>query len=130
MPSSLAALLGPSTCASLLAQYNISALVTIATKTFLRSDRLRALIASIRRFYPAVTVVIADDSDKPESIRGPHIEHYLMPFGKVQSHRAPGGGMPSILSLQGSESSRFLRCKLHGSRCSYLSCLLRMVLST
>uniref|UniRef100_A0ABI7ZAF2 Beta-1,4-N-acetyl-galactosaminyltransferase 1 n=1 Tax=Felis catus TaxID=9685 RepID=A0ABI7ZAF2_FELCA len=67
------------------AQYNISALVTIATKTFLRYNRLRALIASIRRFYPTVTVVIADDSDKPESISGPHIEHYLMPFGKVRS---------------------------------------------
>ncbi|XP_068416879.1 beta-1,4 N-acetylgalactosaminyltransferase 1 isoform X3 [Eschrichtius robustus] len=65
-----------------IAQYNISALVTIATKTFLRYNRLRALIASIRRFYPTVTVVIADDSDKPESVRGPHIEHYLMPFGK------------------------------------------------
>ncbi|CAK6443259.1 unnamed protein product [Pipistrellus nathusii] len=64
------------------AQYNISALVTIATKTFLRYDRLRALIASIRRFYPTVTVIIADDSDKPEIISGPHIEHYLMPFGK------------------------------------------------
>ncbi|KAF6117535.1 beta-1,4-N-acetyl-galactosaminyltransferase 1 [Phyllostomus discolor] len=64
------------------AQYNISALVTIATKTFLRYNRLRALIASIRRFYPTVTVVIADDSDKPEIINGPHIEHYLMPFGK------------------------------------------------
>ncbi|XP_057412959.1 beta-1,4 N-acetylgalactosaminyltransferase 1 isoform X2 [Balaenoptera acutorostrata] len=38
------------------AQYNISALVTIATKTFLRYNRLRALIASIRRFYPTVTV--------------------------------------------------------------------------
>uniref|UniRef100_A0A5F5Q4J6 Beta-1,4-N-acetyl-galactosaminyltransferase 1 n=2 Tax=Equus TaxID=9789 RepID=A0A5F5Q4J6_HORSE len=66
-------------------QYNISALVTIATKTFLRYNRLRALIASIRRFYPTVTVVIADDSDKPESVSGPHIEHYLMPFGKVCS---------------------------------------------
>ncbi|XP_058413779.1 beta-1,4 N-acetylgalactosaminyltransferase 1 isoform X3 [Diceros bicornis minor] len=63
-------------------QYNISALVTIATKTFLRYNRLRALIASIRRFYPTVTVVIADDSDKPESVSGPHIEQYLMPFGK------------------------------------------------
>ncbi|KAM9228923.1 beta-1,4 N-acetylgalactosaminyltransferase 1 isoform 2-T2 [Dugong dugon] len=64
------------------AQYNISALVTIATKTFLRYDRLRGLIASIRRFYPTVTVVIADDSEKPELISGPHIEHYVMPFGK------------------------------------------------
>lgn len=64
------------------AQYNISALVTIATKTFLRYERLRALIASIRRFYPTVTIVIADDSDKPERISDPHVEHYLMPFGK------------------------------------------------
>ncbi|EPQ15653.1 Beta-1,4 N-acetylgalactosaminyltransferase 1 [Myotis brandtii] len=64
------------------AQYNISALVTIATKTFLRYNRLRALIASIRRFYPTVTVIIADDSDKPEIISDPHVEHYLMPFGK------------------------------------------------
>ncbi|XP_058529040.1 beta-1,4 N-acetylgalactosaminyltransferase 1 isoform X2 [Ochotona princeps] len=64
------------------AQYNVSALVTIATKTFLRYDRLRALIASIRRFYPTINVIIADDSDKPERISGPYVEHYLMPFGK------------------------------------------------
>ncbi|KAG8514192.1 Beta-1,4 N-acetylgalactosaminyltransferase 1 [Galemys pyrenaicus] len=64
------------------APYNISALVTVATKTFLRYNRLRALIASIRRFYPTVTVIIADDSDKPERVSGPYIEHYLMPFGK------------------------------------------------
>ncbi|XP_046322457.1 beta-1,4 N-acetylgalactosaminyltransferase 1 isoform X2 [Marmota monax] len=70
-------------------QYNISALVTIATKTFLRYDRLRALIASIRRFYPTVTVVIADDSDKPERVSGPHVEHYLMPFGKTRQLYTP-----------------------------------------
>ncbi|XP_035112135.1 beta-1,4 N-acetylgalactosaminyltransferase 1 isoform X1 [Callithrix jacchus] len=64
------------------AEYNISTLVTIATKTFLRYDRLRALLTSIRRFYPTVTVVIADDSDKPERVSGPYVEHYLMPFGK------------------------------------------------
>lgn len=27
-------------------------------------------------------MVIADDSDKPERVSGPHVEHYLMPFGK------------------------------------------------
>ncbi|XP_035169781.1 beta-1,4 N-acetylgalactosaminyltransferase 1-like, partial [Oxyura jamaicensis] len=63
--------------------YNITALVTVATKTFLRYDKLRALIASIRRFYPAVTIVVADDSQRPEPLQGPHLEHYLMPFGKV-----------------------------------------------
>uniref|UniRef100_A0A674JNQ5 Beta-1,4-N-acetyl-galactosaminyltransferase 1 n=1 Tax=Terrapene triunguis TaxID=2587831 RepID=A0A674JNQ5_9SAUR len=64
------------------ADYNISALVTIATKTFLRYDKLRALIASIRRFYPTVTIIIADDSQHPEPVGGPHIEQYFMPFGK------------------------------------------------
>ncbi|KAM6307933.1 LOW QUALITY PROTEIN: beta-1,4 N-acetylgalactosaminyltransferase 1 [Podargus strigoides] len=62
--------------------YNITALVTIATKTFLRYEKLRGLIASIRRFYPSVTIVVADDSQHPEPLQGPHIEHYLMPFGK------------------------------------------------
>ncbi|XP_039559254.1 beta-1,4 N-acetylgalactosaminyltransferase 1 [Passer montanus] len=64
-------------------RYNISALVTVATKTFLRYDKLRGLIASIRRFYPSVTIVVADDSQRPEPLAGPHLEHYLMPFGKV-----------------------------------------------
>lgn len=83
--SFLGPLPGPLTPTLLLlsAQYNISALVTIATKTFFRYNHLRTLIASIRRFYPTVTLIIADDSDKPESISGPYIEHYLMPFGKV-----------------------------------------------
>ncbi|KAM6188896.1 beta-1,4 N-acetylgalactosaminyltransferase 1 [Sarcoramphus papa] len=62
--------------------YNVTALVTIATKTFLRYDKLRGLIASIRRFYPSVTIVVADDSQRPEPLQGPHLEHYLMPFGK------------------------------------------------
>ncbi|XP_025048459.1 beta-1,4 N-acetylgalactosaminyltransferase 1 isoform X1 [Alligator sinensis] len=62
--------------------YNISALVTVATKTFLRYDKLRALIASVRRFYPSITIVVADDSPQPERLVGPQLEHYLMPFGK------------------------------------------------
>lgn len=63
-------------------EYNISALVTIATKTFLRYDKLRTLIDSIRKFYPTVTIIIADDSQTPEHVQGPHIEQYFMPFGK------------------------------------------------
>uniref|UniRef100_A0A8D0GQI1 Beta-1,4 N-acetylgalactosaminyltransferase n=1 Tax=Sphenodon punctatus TaxID=8508 RepID=A0A8D0GQI1_SPHPU len=63
-------------------EYNISALVTIATKTFLRYDKLRVLITSIRKFYPSVTIIIADDSQNPERIEGTHIEQYFMPFGK------------------------------------------------
>ncbi|KAJ8017052.1 hypothetical protein DPEC_G00013750 [Dallia pectoralis] len=63
-------------------EYNISALVTIATKTFLRYDKLQDLIDSVRQFYPTVTIVIADDNEHPEPVRGPHIEHYIMPFAK------------------------------------------------
>ncbi|XP_056130260.1 beta-1,4 N-acetylgalactosaminyltransferase 1a [Lampris incognitus] len=62
--------------------YNISALVTIATKTFLRYDKLQDLIDSIRQYYPTVTIVIADDNEHPKPVTGPHIEHYIMPFGK------------------------------------------------
>ncbi|KAJ8369913.1 hypothetical protein SKAU_G00099410 [Synaphobranchus kaupii] len=62
--------------------YNISALVTFATKTFLRYDKLQDLIDSIRRYYPTVTIVIADDSEHPKPVTGPYIEHYIMPFGK------------------------------------------------
>ncbi|CAG07428.1 unnamed protein product, partial [Tetraodon nigroviridis] len=63
-------------------EFNISALVTIATKTFLRYDKLKDLITSIRKYYPTLTIVIADDNEHPEPVRGPHIEHYIMPFGK------------------------------------------------
>ncbi|XP_071759370.1 beta-1,4 N-acetylgalactosaminyltransferase 1a isoform X1 [Centroberyx gerrardi] len=63
-------------------EYNISALVTIATKTFLRYDKLQDLIDSIRQYYPTVTIVVADDNEHPNPVTGPHIEHYIMPFGK------------------------------------------------
>uniref|UniRef100_A0A3Q0T0J1 Beta-1,4-N-acetyl-galactosaminyl transferase 1a n=1 Tax=Amphilophus citrinellus TaxID=61819 RepID=A0A3Q0T0J1_AMPCI len=63
-------------------EYNITALVTIATKTFLRYDKLKDLIDSIRQYYPTVTIVIADDNEHPQPVTGPHIEHYIMPFAK------------------------------------------------
>ncbi|XP_068182095.1 beta-1,4 N-acetylgalactosaminyltransferase 1a [Antennarius striatus] len=63
-------------------EYNISALVTIATKTFLRYDKLKDLISSVRQYYPSVTIVIADDNEHPQKVTGPYIEHYTMPFGK------------------------------------------------
>lgn len=64
-------------------EYNISALVTIATKTFLRYDKLKDLIDSIRQYYPTVTIVIADDNQHPQQVTGAHIEQYFMPFKKV-----------------------------------------------
>ncbi|KAM6977360.1 beta-1,4 N-acetylgalactosaminyltransferase 1a isoform 2-T2 [Aplochiton taeniatus] len=53
-----------------------------ATKTFLRYDKLQDLITSIRQYYPYVTIVIADDNKHPQPVTGPHIEQYIMPFGK------------------------------------------------
>ncbi|XP_048470366.1 beta-1,4 N-acetylgalactosaminyltransferase 2-like [Rhincodon typus] len=61
---------------------DINSLVTITTKTFLRYHKLRILIDSIRRFYPNMTIIIADDSEIPEKIDGSHIEQYFMPFAK------------------------------------------------
>ncbi|XP_060750137.1 beta-1,4 N-acetylgalactosaminyltransferase 1a isoform X1 [Tachysurus vachellii] len=63
-------------------EYDISRLVSIATKTFLRYDKLQDLIDSIRQFYPTVTIIIADDNEHPKPVTGPYIEHYTMPFQK------------------------------------------------
>ncbi|XP_078449399.1 beta-1,4 N-acetylgalactosaminyltransferase 1-like isoform X1 [Lampetra fluviatilis] len=61
---------------------NISNLVTVVTKTFLRYDKLKGLIASIRRFYPDITIIVADDSEHVEMLREPGVEQYIMPYGK------------------------------------------------
>ncbi|XP_053705670.1 beta-1,4 N-acetylgalactosaminyltransferase 1a isoform X3 [Synchiropus splendidus] len=58
---------------------NVSALVTIATKTFLRYDRLAGLIASVRRFYPHIGIVIADDNEHPQPVGGAGVEQFFMP---------------------------------------------------
>ncbi|XP_056404369.1 beta-1,4 N-acetylgalactosaminyltransferase 2 isoform X2 [Hyla sarda] len=57
-------------------------LVTITTKTFLRYDKLRTLIKSIRKFYPDIKVIVADDNDEFEKIDDPNVEQYIMPFAK------------------------------------------------
>lgn len=64
---------------------NISSLVTITTKTFLRYDKLRELIRSIRLYYPDMKVIVADDNDELEKIEDPNVEQYFMPFAKVKS---------------------------------------------
>ncbi|KAM3923742.1 zinc finger protein 281 [Leptodactylus fuscus] len=60
----------------------ISDLVTITTKTFLRYDKLRILLKSIRQYYPDMKVIVADDNDTPEKIDDPNVEQYIMPFAK------------------------------------------------
>ncbi|XP_066444042.1 beta-1,4 N-acetylgalactosaminyltransferase 2-like isoform X1 [Eleutherodactylus coqui] len=60
----------------------ISDLVTITTKTFLRYDKLRTMLRSIRQFYPDMKVIVADDNETPEKIDDPNVEQYIMPFAK------------------------------------------------
>ncbi|XP_069884390.1 beta-1,4 N-acetylgalactosaminyltransferase 2 isoform X1 [Dipodomys merriami] len=57
-------------------------LVTIATKTFFRPHKLLDLLKSIREYYPDLTVIVADDSEKPMEIKDEYVEYYIMPFGK------------------------------------------------
>ncbi|XP_051573545.1 beta-1,4 N-acetylgalactosaminyltransferase 1-like, partial [Myxocyprinus asiaticus] len=61
---------------------DINSQVTIATKTFLRYKELKVLIKSIRKFYPNIKIIIADDNVQPESVSGHSIEHYVVPPAK------------------------------------------------
>uniref|UniRef100_A0A3B3ZDV2 Glycosyltransferase 2-like domain-containing protein n=1 Tax=Periophthalmus magnuspinnatus TaxID=409849 RepID=A0A3B3ZDV2_9GOBI len=67
----------PSSSDSLSCQSYLTWGITI--KTFLRYDNLKELLSSIRRFYPNITVIIADDSIEPEKITGENIHQYIMP---------------------------------------------------
>ncbi|XP_072303347.1 beta-1,4 N-acetylgalactosaminyltransferase 2-like [Eucyclogobius newberryi] len=58
---------------------DISSQVTVTVKTFLRYDNLRVLLSSVRKFYPNITVIIADDSSDPETITGENVQQYIMP---------------------------------------------------
>ncbi|XP_066301856.1 beta-1,4 N-acetylgalactosaminyltransferase 1-like isoform X1 [Branchiostoma lanceolatum] len=61
---------------------DVASKVTVVTKTFLRYEKLRQMIDSVRQFYPTITIIIADDSEHPEKVEGQNIEHYIMPFKK------------------------------------------------
>ena len=43
------------------------------------------MIDSVRKYYPTVLIVIADDNEHPQPVTGPHIDQYIMPFGKVHT---------------------------------------------
>ncbi|CAN2390644.1 4 N-acetylgalactosaminyltransferase 2, partial [Pristimantis euphronides] len=60
----------------------ISDLVTITTKTFLRYNKLRTMLQSIRQYYPDMKVIVADDNETPEKIDDPNVEQYIMPYAK------------------------------------------------
>lgn len=54
------------------------AAVTAVIKTFERPRQLRTLVASIRRLYPDMRVIVADDSRRPSTLLG--VETIALPF--------------------------------------------------
>ncbi|XP_078665680.1 beta-1,4 N-acetylgalactosaminyltransferase 1-like [Branchiostoma floridae x Branchiostoma belcheri] len=59
---------------------DIASKVTVITKTFLRYASIRALLASIRAFYPNIRVIVADDSRPIENLQAEHVDHFVMPY--------------------------------------------------
>nr|XP_055050499.1 beta-1,4 N-acetylgalactosaminyltransferase 2-like isoform X4 [Misgurnus anguillicaudatus]XP_055050500.1 beta-1,4 N-acetylgalactosaminyltransferase 2-like isoform X4 [Misgurnus anguillicaudatus]XP_055050501.1 beta-1,4 N-acetylgalactosaminyltransferase 2-like isoform X4 [Misgurnus anguillicaudatus] len=58
---------------------DINSQVTITTKTFLRYNKLKVLIKSIRKVYQKIKIIIADDNPNPENLSDDNIEQYIMP---------------------------------------------------
>ena len=57
-------------------------MVTIVTKTFQRNDCITRLISSIRKYYPSIRVIIADDNPKDNisDLQAPNTDHFVMPY--------------------------------------------------
>jgi (N-acetylneuraminyl)-galactosylglucosylceramide N-acetylgalactosaminyltransferase len=53
--------------------------VTIVTKTFERYEQINRLIDSISKFYPNMSIIIADDSVHFQTINRTNVFHYKMP---------------------------------------------------
>ena len=52
--------------------------VTVLIKTFERPKKLKGLVKSIRRRYPALKIIVVDDSREPASLSG--VENIVMPY--------------------------------------------------
>lgn len=59
---------------------DINKKITVVTKTFLRHESVTQLVASVNRFYPNMTIIVADDNQNPQKIKGNDIKHYKMPY--------------------------------------------------
>ncbi len=58
--------------------------VTVLVKTFERPDCLRRLVASIRRYYPDIAIVVVDDSREPLVPEPEGVTRYLpLPFNSA-----------------------------------------------
>ncbi|XP_070536936.1 beta-1,4 N-acetylgalactosaminyltransferase 1-like [Ptychodera flava] len=61
---------------------DINRMVTVITKTFERYKSITSLIDSINKFYPRMTIIVADDSEHPRKINGSNVKQYIMPFAE------------------------------------------------
>jgi glycosyltransferase involved in cell wall biosynthesis len=62
--------------------------VTVLIKTFERPDCLRRLVASIRRFYPRIPILVVDDSREPLDLVREGVTRYLHePYNSLSSGR-------------------------------------------
>ncbi len=54
--------------------------VTMLVKTFMRPRTLYRLLTSVRRFYPALPIIVVDDSPDAQPIPGSNIETVILPY--------------------------------------------------
>uniref|UniRef100_A0A8C5DRZ5 Beta-1,4 N-acetylgalactosaminyltransferase 1-like n=2 Tax=Gouania willdenowi TaxID=441366 RepID=A0A8C5DRZ5_GOUWI len=61
---------------------DINSRVTITTMTSPPFSNTKALVESIRYYYPTIKIFIADDINKRRTFSGPNVEQYFMPQAK------------------------------------------------
>nr|XP_006817452.1 PREDICTED: beta-1,4 N-acetylgalactosaminyltransferase 1-like [Saccoglossus kowalevskii] len=59
---------------------DISRKVTIVTKTFERYNCIETLVRSVNTYYPDMQIIVADDSEEPQTIDGLNVLQYIMPY--------------------------------------------------
>ncbi|XP_002737790.1 beta-1,4 N-acetylgalactosaminyltransferase 1-like [Saccoglossus kowalevskii] len=59
---------------------NLNKKITVVTKTFLRYDSVNQLVASVNKYYPNMTIIVADDNESPRPIKGRNVKHIKMPY--------------------------------------------------
>jgi glycosyltransferase involved in cell wall biosynthesis len=63
---------------------NVERDLTVLVKTFQRPDALRRLVASIRRFYPEIAILVVDDSAEPlEPVPEGITRYWHLPFDSL-----------------------------------------------
>ncbi|XP_006812101.1 beta-1,4 N-acetylgalactosaminyltransferase 1-like [Saccoglossus kowalevskii] len=64
----------------LISNGDLSQQVTIIVKTFERYEGVLRLIDSVHKFYPNMTIIVADDNRKMKHINRENVKQYGMPF--------------------------------------------------